>query len=71
MALWQKLWLLFAAIWIIVAALQAGTILAVSEEPDKALQPIVLGVAVPALLYGMGWLWEVISRWRRLPPREK
>lgn len=60
--LWKKLWLLFAAIWIIVAALQAGTILAVSEEPDKALQPIVLGVAVPALLYAVGWLWE---KWRR------
>ena len=62
MALWQKLWLLFAVIWGVVAALQAGTILGFSDEYEKALQPIVLGIAVPALLYGAGWLWE---KWRR------
>jgi hypothetical protein len=57
--LWKKLWLLFAVIWVIVAALQAITILVFSpEEQDKALQPIVLGIAVPALLYALGWAWE-------------
>ncbi|MGH8725280.1 MAG: hypothetical protein ACREU1_10515 [Burkholderiales bacterium] len=58
MALWKKLWLLFAAIWVVVAALQAVTILAFSEEPEKAVQPLVLGVAVPAVLYLLGYLWE-------------
>ena len=57
--LWKKLWLLFAVIWVIVAALQAITIVAFSpEEQDKALQPIVFGIAVPALLYALGWAWE-------------
>lgn len=58
MALWKKLWLLFAAIWLVVAALQVVTILATSEEPEKALQPALLGIAVPAALYLIGWLWE-------------
>jgi len=71
MSLWKKMWLLFAAIWLIVAALQAVTILAFSEEPEKAVQPVVLGVAVPAVVYGLGLLWEAISRWRRLRPPGK
>jgi membrane protein DedA with SNARE-associated domain len=46
-------------IWVIVAALQAITIVAFSpEEQDKALQPIVFGIAVPALLYALGWAWK-------------
>lgn len=61
-ALWQKMWLLFTVIWVVVAALQVGTILAFSGEPDKALQPLLYGVAVPAAAYLLGWLW---SRWRR------
>lgn len=69
MALWQKLWLLFAVIWVVVAALQAGTILAFSDEDEKALQPIVLGVAVPALLYGVGWLWQRFAIWRSRRPQ--
>ncbi|MGH8689497.1 MAG: hypothetical protein ACREUS_00570 [Burkholderiales bacterium] len=56
---WKKLWLLFAAIWLVVAALQAVTILAFSpEEQEKALQPALLAVLVPAVLYLAGWLWE-------------
>ena len=61
MALWQKLWLLFAVIWGVVAALNAGTILAFSEEPEKVMQPVVLGIAVPAAAYLLAWLWH---RWR-------
>jgi membrane protein DedA with SNARE-associated domain len=71
MALWKKLWLLFAVIWFVVAAIQAGTILAFSpEEQEKALRPIVIGVAVPALLYGVGWLWQRFRKkpTSRLPP---
>jgi hypothetical protein len=64
--LWKKLWLLFAVIWVIVAALQAITILAFSpEEQEKALQPIVLGIAVPALLYALGWVWERLRKRKR------
>jgi len=58
MALWQKLWLVFAAIWAVVAALQVGSILAMSDEPEKALLPAMLGMAVPAAVYLLIWLWR-------------
>jgi hypothetical protein len=55
--MWRKWWLLFTVIWVVVALIQVATILAFSEEPDKALQPLILAVAVPAVLYILGWLW--------------
>ena len=60
-ALWQKLWLLFAVIWVVVAAIQVGTILAFAGDPEKALQPVLYGIAVPAVAYLLLWLWH---RWR-------
>ena len=60
-ALWQKLWLLFAVIWVVVAAIQVGTILAFAGDPDKVLQPVLYGIAVPAVTYLLLWLWH---RWR-------
>jgi hypothetical protein len=63
MALWQKLWLLFTLIWVVVLGLQVATILAIGEEPpEKILQPLLLGIAVPALLYLLLWGW---TRFRR------
>jgi hypothetical protein len=59
--LWQKLWLLFTVIWIVVAAIQTGTILAFADEPDKVARPILLGLAVPAAAYLLAWLW---FKWR-------
>ena len=61
---WQKWWLLFAVIWVVVAAMQVVLILATSEEPEKFVQPLVLGVAVPAALYALMW---VVVRLRRKP----
>ena len=58
MPLWKKLWLLFAVIWLVVSALNAGTILAFSEQREKAVRPIVLGLGVPALAYLLAWLWD-------------
>jgi len=58
MPLWKKLWLLFTVIWLVVSALNAGTILAFSEEREKAVRPIVLGLGVPALAYLLAWLWD-------------
>jgi hypothetical protein len=46
----------------VVAAIQVAVILGTSEEPEKALQPAVLGVAVPAALYLLGWLWQRLRR---------
>jgi hypothetical protein len=58
MALWQKLWLLFTVISTVVTVLQVATILAVGEEPpDRVWKPILLGIAVPALLYLVLWAW--------------
>jgi hypothetical protein len=69
--MWRKWWLLFAVIWVVVAAIQAATIFAFSEEPEKVLRPIVLAIAVPALLYAAGWLWERLVTWRERRRREK
>jgi hypothetical protein len=63
MAFWQKLWLLFTVIWVVVAVLNVFAILAFGEEtdPSRALRPLLLAFAVPAVAYLLGWLW---SRWR-------
>ena len=66
-ALWKKLWLLFTVIWVVVAALNVGSIVAFSEgelEQEKALVPFVLAFLVPAALYAVGWLWELFRRHR-------
>jgi hypothetical protein len=60
--MWRKWWGLFSVIWAVVAFLQAAVILGTSEETDKALRPLALGVAVPAVLYLLGWLWERLRR---------
>jgi hypothetical protein len=65
MPLWKRLWLLFTVIWVVVASLNIGSILAFSEGEDdgrKALVPLAFAVIVPATLYAFGWLW---ARWRR------
>jgi hypothetical protein len=61
MALWKKLWLLFALIWVVVALLNVFTILAFAEgeiDRGKVWYPLLFAVLVPATLYGVGWLWE-------------
>ena len=64
MRLWQKLWLLFTVIWLVVSGLNAFTILAFSEgaEQEKAIRPIVLAILVPAVLYAVGYLWEKLRK---------
>jgi hypothetical protein len=64
---WKKLWLLFTVIWVVVSALNAGTILAFSpDEADKAWRPIIIGIAVPAALYLIGLAWAWVRRNRNL-----
>ena len=61
MAFWKRLWLLFTVIWVIVAGLNAMTILVFSEgdvEREKAALPIFFAIAVPALAYALGWVLE-------------
>ena len=64
MRLWQKLWLLFTVIWVVVAGLNAFTILAFSEgaEQEKAIRPILVGVIVPVVLYAVGFVWEKLRK---------
>jgi len=50
---------------VVVTGLQIGTILAFSEEPEKALRPLVLAIAVPAVLYLVLLGWQ---RLRKKPP---
>jgi membrane protein DedA with SNARE-associated domain len=58
MPLWRRFWLLGSVIWVVVCLLNAFTIVAFSEgEEAKALQPVILAVAVPALAYGALWLY--------------
>jgi anaerobic C4-dicarboxylate transporter len=63
MALWKRFWLLAAAIWALVCVLNAVAILAFSQgEAAKAVQPLVLALAVPALLYALLWLYFRLRR---------
>lgn len=61
---WKKFWLLFTVIWVVVSGLNAVTILAFSEEHEKAVRPIVLAVVVPIVLYALGAGWEWLRRKR-------
>jgi hypothetical protein len=60
MKLWQKLWLLFTVIWVVVAGLNIATILAFGDEiaPEKALWPLFFAVVVPAAAYLLAWSWQ-------------
>jgi hypothetical protein len=60
--MWRKWWLLFSVIWAVVAALQVAVILGTSEESEKALRPLLLGIGVPAVLYLLGWIWERLRK---------
>jgi len=65
MALWQRLWLLFTVIWVVVAGLNAFTIVAFSEgaaEREKALYPIAFAFIVPAALYALLWGWQKLKK---------
>ena len=59
---WRRWWLLFTVIWVVVAGIQAVLILLTSEEPNRALQPAILAVAVPAVLYLLGLVVERVRR---------
>ena len=62
--LWQKLWLLFTVIWVVVSGLNIATILAFSDESEwgKVTRPAILAVAIPAVLYLLGLGWQA---WKR------
>ena len=58
MALWKRFWLLLSGIWVLVCLLNAFSILAFSEgEGPKALQPVLLALALPAFAYAVLWAY--------------
>ena len=58
MALWKRFWLLLSGIWVLLCLLNAFTIIAFSEgEAAKALQPVLLAIAVPAIAYAALWAY--------------
>jgi type VI protein secretion system component VasK len=64
MPLWKRFWILFTVMWLIVAALHVGSILAFSEgvlERQKAIWTLALAILVPAAAYLFLWGW---SKWR-------
>jgi len=62
MPVWKRLWLLFTVIWVVVGALRIVTY-AVFGEPGygQFVQPVILTIAVPAVVYVPLWVW---ARWR-------
>jgi type VI protein secretion system component VasK len=62
--LWKRFWLLFTVIWVVVAVLNAGSILAFGDEveAEKAIRPIIIGIAVPIVLYLVLWAWQRLTR---------
>lgn len=64
MPMWQRFWILFTAIWVLVALLNVLTTLAFAEEipPDRLLTLLAVAVVVPAALYAVGWLRDRLRR---------
>ena len=67
--LWQKLWLLFTVIWVVVSGLNAVTIYAFAEglEREKVWRPVILAVAVPAVVYVFAFLWAKFRKKKSVP----
>ena len=60
MLLWEKFWILFTVIWVVVALLNAMTMFAFGEEIplERPLTVLAAAIVVPAALYAVGWLRE-------------
>jgi cyanate permease len=48
----------------VVSALNAVTIYAFAEglERDKVWRPVILAVAVPAVVYALAWAWQRLRK---------
>jgi len=66
MPLWKRFWILFTVIWVLVALLNAITLIVFEEEvPQGRLEMLLLAaILVPAVLYAAGWLRDRIRRER-------
>lgn len=64
MPLWRRFWLLFTAIWVVVSLLHVLTLAMADGEPqqERLTTLVLLTVLAPAALYGIGRLWESLTR---------
>ena len=64
MQLWQKFWLLFTVMWVVVAGLHVATILAFSDEVEhgRALYSAAFALLVPAVAYLIAWAWAKLRK---------
>jgi len=64
MPVWKRFWILFTAIWVFVALLNALTTLAFAEEipPGRFATLLAVAIGVPAALYAVGWLRDRLRR---------
>ena len=64
MPVWKRFWLLFTVMWVVVAALHVGSILAFADEVEyaRAGWSALFGALVPAVAYLIGIGWEKIKK---------
>ncbi len=64
MPVWKRFWLLFTVMWVVVAALHVGSILAFADEVEwgRAGWSALFGVLVPAVAYLIGLAWEKLTQ---------
>ena len=66
LAVWQRLWLLFSVIWGVVGLLKIVTLAAYGEPgAGQFVQPALLTVAVPLLVYLPLWGWAMLRARRK------
>jgi hypothetical protein len=64
MPLWKRFWLLLSLMWVVVSLLHVATLFAFEDSvtKDKLATLLLATVLVPAVLYGIGCLWETLRR---------
>jgi hypothetical protein len=67
MPIWKRFWILFTAIWLLMALLSAATMIAFAEniEADRMIKLLAGAVLVPAALYAAGSLQYRFRKRRR------
>ena len=66
LAVWQRLWLLFSVIWVVVGLLRIVTLAAYGEPgAGQFVQPVTLTIVVPLLVYLPLWAWAVLRARRK------
>lgn len=67
MPVWKRFWILFTAIWLLIALMNVATVFAFGEKVDaaKLLQQLAVAILVPAAFYAVGALRDHLRKRRR------